>query len=100
MRECDNAHQYENLRQQWDTVNRPQYQEKDWSAEQKEALQCVYDGCSHEDEKAKAESCRWLFVFGPPGSGKSAVLLEMAIWGCSFMTVLLVCPTGYSASRH
>ena len=100
VRKCDNAHQYENLRQQWDTVNRPQYQEKDWSAEQKEALQCVYDGCSHEDEKAKAESCRWLFVFGPPGSGKSAVLLEMAIWGCSFMTVLLVCPTGYSASRH
>ena len=39
-------------------------------------------------------SRRWLYIEEPPGSGKSAVLLELAIWACQTMSVLIVCPTG------
>ena len=40
------------------------------------------------------DSRRWLYIEAPPGSGKSAVLLELAIWACQTMSVLIVCPTG------
>ena len=92
---CTDAHEYAMLRQCWDSVNRPAYAAKTWSLKQEEALQLVEEGMAHEDEEAKRASKRWLFVRGRPGSGKSLVLLEMAI-RCAKkgLRVLIVCPTG------
>ena len=43
----------------------------------------------------KEQSRRFLFVDGPPGSGKSALLLEAAIQAAKeTLRVLIVCPTG------
>ena len=53
-----------------------------------------FAGVSYEDEDTRVHSRRWLYIEGPPGSGKSAVLLEVAIWACQTMQVLIVCPTG------
>ena len=49
----------------------------------------------HEDEDQKLASRRWLYIKGRPGSGKSALLLEMA-FRCAKKSprVLIVCPTG------
>ena len=46
--QCDNDVKYECFRQQWDTLNRPKYQDKTWSKEQKDAIDFVKDGVPHE----------------------------------------------------
>ena len=97
---CDNDAEYECLRQQWDTLNRPKYREHTWSPEQWEAIKRVKDGVSIEDEEERRNSFRWLYINGPPGSGKSAVLLELAVWACMHMKVLIVCPTGYLVHQY
>ena len=86
--------EYELLRQSWDTTNRPQYANRKWSEEQEDALARLHTGVSHEDEVTKEASPRWMYIQGPPGSGKTALLLEMAI-RCARMglSVLIVCPT-------
>lgn len=93
--QCDNDFEYESLRQQWDTLNRPAYRAHKWSPEQSDAIDFVKKGVSYDDEEARATSYRWLYIQGPPGSGKSTLLLELAVWACSTMSVLLVCPTGF-----
>ena len=98
--QCDNDAEYECLRQQWDTLNRAQYQDHQWSPEQKEAIDLVKKGVSHEDEEARVNSYRFLYIQGPPGSGKSAVLLELAVWACQFMSVLIICPTGFLVHQY
>ena len=97
---CDNDAEYECLRQQWDTINRPKYREHTWSPEQWDAIKRVKDGVSIEDEEERRNSFRWLYISGPPGSGKSAILLELAVWACMHMRVLLVCPTGYLVHQY
>ena len=92
--QCRDPSEYELLRQSWDTVNRPKYSEKKWSPEQQEAIDLAKQGVSYEDEETRMNSRRWLYIEGAPGSGKSAVLLELAIWACQTMQVLIVCPTG------
>ena len=91
---CD-LHEYEMLRQSWDVVNRPKYAGKEWSPEQARALELVAAALSFDDEAARMMALAWLFVSGPPGSGKTALLIEMAVRavraGCR---VLVVCPTG------
>jgi len=89
------AVEYEALRQEWDQVNRPAYSKKRWSDAQQEALDVARAGVSYDDEETRRASRRWMHAEGPPGSGKSAVLLEMAIEHCPHMGVELVCPTGY-----
>ena len=76
--QCSDKAEYELLRQHWDTVNRPKYREFAWSTEQQDAIDLVTKGVSYEDEEARMNSRRWLYIDGPPGSGKSAVLIEMA----------------------
>ena len=39
------------------------------------------------DEEARPASNRWLFIQGPPGSGKSQVLLELAVWVLLVLTM-------------
>ena len=95
VKECPDVHEYERLRQHWNSVNRPKYRNLKWSSEQAEALRLIDAGVSHEDEEAKRNSRRWLYIQGAPGSGKSAVLLEAAVQHCKVMQVLIVCPTGY-----
>ena len=88
-------HEYAMLRQRWDEVNRPKYVAKEWSAAQNEVLEIVEAAVSHADEESLQKSYRWLYVLGPPGSGKSAVLLETAIrMAKQGLRVLIVCPTG------
>ena len=41
VRSCADDAEYEMLRQQWDSVNRPQYQRRTWSPRQEEALGAV-----------------------------------------------------------
>ena len=95
VRHCADDAEYEMLRQQWDSVNRPQYQRRTWSPRQEEALGAVAYAVSLDDEEQKRQHARCLFVSGGPGSGKSAVLLEMAIRSAKGgLRVLIVCPTG------
>ncbi len=92
---CRDELEYEALRQEWEYVNRPKYRELKWSRKQLAALQRIRDGVSYEDEQEKKRSRRWLFLKGAPGSGKSAVILEAAIWAArNGLRVLIVCPTG------
>ena len=92
---CDDAAEYECLRQRWDTLNRPKYRDLKWSVKQAEALAKVREGVSYEDEEAKRNSRRWLYIGGAPGSGKSAVILEAALYGAkNGFRVMIVCPTG------
>ena len=95
VRDCQDEHEYALLRQRWDSVTRPSYQQRVWSEKQQEALDLVQEATSYDDEEAKSSSRRWLFIKGRPGSGKSLVLLEMAI-RCAKkgLRVLMVCPTG------
>ncbi len=97
---CQNHHAYEAMRQEWDHLNRPKYRDMTWSPEQQEAINRVKQGVSHEDETSRANSTRWLYIPGPPGSGKSAVLLHCAIWASQFMEVLIICPTGYLVRQY
>lgn len=100
VRDCDNAEEYECMRQRWDTLNRPKYRDLQWSPEQAKAIAVVKQGCSYEDEELRCLSRRFLYVMGPPGSGKSAVLLELAIWACQTMMVLIICPTGFLVHQY
>ena len=95
VRHCPDDIEYKCMRQSWDTLNRAKYSAMKWSGRQAEALQCIRDGVSHEDEELRAQSFRWLFIQGAPGSGKSAVLLEAAIEHSASMEVLIICPTGF-----
>ena len=72
---CEDAAEYELLRQSWDTINRPKYRNLKWGAQQEEALQKIRLGTSYEDEQERRDSKRWLYIAGAPGSGKSAVIL-------------------------
>ena len=58
-------------------------------------MRLLEQGVSYEDEATKLDSNRWMYIDGPPGSGKTALLLEMAI-KCAGMglDVLIVCPIG------
>ena len=98
---CESDAEYEALRQSWDAVNRPKYKDHTWSPEQRQAIDLIKSGISHEDEESRIQSRRWLYVQGPPGSGKSAVLLTAALNACSNgMSVLIVCPTGYLVHQY
>ena len=50
------VHEYELLRQSWDTTNRPKYTSRQWSDEQAEALRLLEVGVSYVDESTKQES--------------------------------------------
>lgn len=63
-------------RQSWDILNRPKYQAKKWSDKQQKVLDFVEKGVSYDDEEEKHQCLRWLYIKGPLGSGKSALLLE------------------------
>ena len=51
--------------------------------------------CDDQNDKVDVKRSRWLYIQGPPGSGKTQVLIEIAI-RCAKLrfTVLIVCPTG------
>ena len=53
VRNCADAAEYAYFRQCWDTINRPKYENKKWSQEQKAALEKIDAGISYEDEEAK-----------------------------------------------
>ena len=91
---CDDPHWYEAYLQAWELNSWPKLRDYRWSPEQKEAIGLVKAGVSHEDVNERAESIRWLYVSGPPSSGKSAVLVYLAAWASQFMRVLVTCPTG------
>ena len=95
VRNCTDDAEYVMLRQQWDSVNRPQHQRRTWSPRQEEVLGAVAYAVSLDDEEQKRQHQRCLFVSGGPGSGKSAVLLELAVRSAKAgLRVLIVCPTG------
>ncbi len=91
---CEDHHEFELLRQSWDVINRPKHRNHDWGPKQLEALAAIDQGISYEDEESKRASWRYLYIPGPPGSGKSALLLEAGIRACKHVGVLIVCPTG------
>ena len=95
VRNCADDAEYNMLRQQWDTVNRTQYAPRTWSPKQEDVLGAVAYALSLDDEEAKSRHKRYLYVSGGPGSGKSAVLLELAVRAAKGGNrVLIVCPTG------
>ena len=92
---CADSHEHELLQQSWDFINRPQHRDFQWGDKQQEVLDLVKERVSYDDEDQKQNSRRWLYIKGPPGSGKSALLLEVGI-RCAKqgLSVLIVCPTG------
>ena len=87
--------EYEMLRQRWDTVNRAQYAPRTWSPKQEDVIGAAAYALSLDDEEEKKRHKRYLYVKGGPGSGKSAVLLELAVRAAKAGNrVLIVCPTG------
>jgi len=95
VRQCADDLEYERLRQHWDTVNRPKYVDFKWSPKQYEAIKLIDERLAYDDEEEKAQSKRFMYIAGAPGSGKSAVILEAAIRAArNGMRVLIVCPTG------
>ena len=62
VRSCADDAEYEMLRQQWDSVNRPQYQRRTWSPRQEEALGAVAYAVSLDDEEQKRQHQRCLDV--------------------------------------
>ena len=68
------------MQQEWDQMSRPPYQEVTWSPEQQEAMDFVQNAVCIDDENIKALSKRWLYIEGEPGSGKSRVILGLAIF--------------------
>ena len=92
---CTDDHEYEMLRQSWDTVNRPKYANRVWSEKQQEAIHAVLNAVRQSDENQKQKTEPFLYVKGPPGSGKSAVLIEIAVRCASEgLNVVIICPTG------
>lgn len=99
--QCTNSHELEAQRQAWDVLNRPKYKSYKWSPEQWEAIKRVKEGLLIDDEEQRVKSFRWLYIKGPPGSGKSAVLLEIAVWAAGQgIAVLIVCPTGFLVYQY
>ena len=92
--------EYERLRQEWDHINRPKHRDLQWSKEQAQVLEIVREGISMEDEERRLSSRRWLFIKGNPGSGKTAILLALALEACKQINVLIVCPTGYLVHKY
>ena len=73
---CSDAEELVMLQAMWNEVHRPKYRKLDWSQKQKEALETIRANVSFEDEESKQNSCRFMYIAGAPGSGKSAILLE------------------------
>ena len=95
VRRCRSDEEFERWRQHWDHINRPKLRTLRWGVKQQEVLDIVSRELSCEDEDVKKRSRRQLYVEGPPGSGKSAVLLECALIAVrAGQRVLIVCPTG------
>ena len=95
VRNCRDDVEYHMYQQQWDTINRPQHVRRTWSPRQEEVLGAVAFAVSLDDEEQKRLHKRFLFVSGGPGSGKSAVLLEVAVRSAKRdIRFLLVRPTG------
>ena len=58
--QCTDELEYEQLRQHWDTVNRPKYKDFKWSTNQYEALKLIDERLAYEDEQEKtraSDSC-------------------------------------------
>ena len=92
---CADAHEYEQLRQSWDTLNRPKYAHREWNEEQQRVLDWAKHGVSHDDETIRENQDQFVYIKGPPGCGKSALIVEMAIRAARDELSVLVCaPTG------
>ena len=70
---CTDDHEYEMLRQSWDTLNRPKYANRVWSEKQQEAIDAVLNAVRQSDENLKQSMDPFLFIKGPPGSGKCCI---------------------------
>ena len=93
--DCKDDHEYDRWRQHWIEYNRPKARAMRWGEKQQQVLDIVTRELQCEDEEVKKQSRRQLYIDGPPGSGKSAVLLECALIAArAGQRVLIVCPTG------
>jgi hypothetical protein len=43
------------MRPSWDEVNRPKYRDHTWSPEQRQAIDLIKSGISHEDEENRTK---------------------------------------------
>ncbi len=99
VRKWDDAAEYACLRQRRDTLSRPTSRDLKWSAKQMRALSKIREGISYDEEEEKRNRCRWQYIGGVPGSGKSAVILEAAVRAATHRhRVLIGCPTGQRKS--
>ena len=65
---CTDDHEYEMLRQSWDTLNRPKYANRVWSEKQQEAIDAVLNAVRQSDENVKQSMDPFLYIKGPPGN--------------------------------
>ena len=79
VRNCRGDAEYFMLRTQWDSVNRLQHWRRTWSPRQEEVLGGVAYAASLDDEEQKRQRQRCLFLSSGLGSGKSAVLMQLAV---------------------
>ena len=53
VRNCEDEVQYEFYKQQWDTIRRPPYVQRQWSQRQEEVLSAVSQALSLDDEEER-----------------------------------------------
>ena len=79
----------------WNRVHHVSVVDRQWSDEQREALDKIAAGLSIDDANALLTARRMFYLKGDPGSGKSEVLVHAVVRAAlAGYTVLILCPTG------
>jgi len=91
----DSAEQRRQSLSQWNALRTISLESRQWSPEQKQAMDAIEDGVGISDANVARRAERRLFISGEPGSGKSEVLIHAAVRAANAgLYVLILCPTG------
>ncbi len=79
----------------WSATKTITLADRQWSDEQRQALDAIEQGIGISDENVLRQSSQRLFISGEPGAGKSEMLIHAAAKAAAAgLYVLILCPTG------
>jgi len=79
----------------WSATKTITLADRQWSDEQRQALDAIEQGIGISDENVLRQSSQRLFISGEPGAGKSEMLIHAAAKAAvAGLYVLILCPTG------